>query len=36
MCLPARQTCSEAECERYAMSGTTVCFGHATIDEIVN
>ncbi len=35
MCLPSRRDCSEDGCDRFAMHGTTVCFGHASIEEIV-
>jgi len=35
MCLPSRQSCSEDDCDRFAMSATTVCFGHATVEQIV-
>lgn len=36
MCLPSQQACSEEGCDRFAMSGTTVCFGHASVETIVN
>ena len=35
MCLPTLQTCAEDGCERVAMTGSRVCFGHAELDEIV-
>lgn len=35
MCLPTLQSCSEDGCEHVAMTGSTVCFSHASIDEIV-
>lgn len=34
MCLPTLQECSEDDCDRYAMRGTTLCFGHADMDAI--
>jgi len=34
MCLPTMQECSEEGCERVAMRGTSVCFGHAGMDAI--
>jgi hypothetical protein len=35
MCLPTLQSCAEDDCERVAMTGSSVCFGHAEIAEIV-
>lgn len=35
MCLPTMQECSEDGCERVAMNGETVCFGHASVDQVV-
>ena len=35
MCLPTLQSCSEDDCDRVAMHGSTMCFGHASIEEIV-
>jgi len=35
MCLPTMQSCSEDGCERVAMNGAAVCFGHASVEEIV-
>jgi hypothetical protein len=35
MCLPTVQECVEDGCERVAMSGERVCFGHATVEQMV-
>jgi hypothetical protein len=35
VCLPNWQSCSETDCERVAMTGTAVCIGHATLEQIL-
>lgn len=36
MCQPQMQECAEPDCERVAMNGSTVCIGHASVEEVVS
>jgi hypothetical protein len=35
MCFPTTQECTEDGCDRVAMTGARVCFGHASVEQVV-